>query len=269
MRYPAATWRGPIPASNYRAGAMGAIRGVTIHHMDGSLASTDGVFRTPGLGRSAHFGTGRDGTVYQWVDTDDVAYHACNANWTGYIGIENDDSGQDLPLTDAQITALRALIDWLGIDKKLMAAMTDTGVGYHGQFPGDCATHWGQTACPGVMVDQLPLLIADAPVHVDTASTSGGPTPMKLTPYGSSYLQYGVDTTGMLLQSTYDKDLKLVEQDKKLLAANRPSSDVEVLVLADGRILIGTEDTAGHNRAISYRPGSGYFDARGGALALP
>lgn len=157
---PGAVWRGPLPASNYAKGRAHPIVGVTIHHMDGTLASTDSVFRQPGYQRSAHFGTGRDGTIYQWVDTDDVSYHACNANWTGYIGIENDDQGDDLPLTTAQLVAIHSIIVWLGVPLVPMANMTDAGIGYHGQFPGDCSTHWGRTACPGVMVDQIPAIIS-------------------------------------------------------------------------------------------------------------
>lgn len=199
-RYPGAAWRGPIPLSNFSTSPLGVIKGVTIHHMDGSLASTDNVFRKPGYGRSAHFGTGRDGTVYQWVDTSHVAYHACNANWTGYIGIENDDEGADLPLTDTQITAIRGIIDWLGIDKKLMTSMSDTGVGYHGQFPGPCATHWGQTACPGSMIDQLPLLIA-APAPQEAAAMAAISVPNPANP--ARIDQFYVDTNGHLIQKYY------------------------------------------------------------------
>lgn len=260
MRYPGAVWRGPIPSSNYAKGHTRVV-GVTIHHMDGTLASTDGVFRRDGYARSAHFGTGRDGTVYQWVDTDDIAYHACNANWTGYIGIENDDGGQDLPLSDAQIAAVRAIIDWLGVDKKLMVGMGDSGIGYHGQFPGDCSTHWGRTACPGAIVAQLPLLVAPAPILP-------AKDPMKLVAYNATWLQFGVDVAGNLIQSTYDQSLNLVpnEQDVVVLKGNRPSSDVAVEVLLDLRIFVGCEDINGKNRAINFRPGLGWYGANGAHL---
>jgi hypothetical protein len=260
--YPGAVWRGPIPTSNYAKGRSVPVRGVTIHHMDTILATCDALFRQPGYQRSAHFGTGRDGTVYQWVDTDDVAYHACYANWSGYLGIENDDNANDDPLTDAQITAIRGIIDWLGIPKVLMVNMTDPGIGYHGQFPGDCSTHWGQTACPGSMVAQLPLLIAPAPTPVPTKESPD----VKMVLYNNTWLQFNVDTAGDLIQSTYDANLVLVAQDQVVLGGNRPSSDVTVDVLADQRILVGTEDPNGKNRAINYRPGLGWYDASGNHL---
>ena len=158
---PFAEWRGPLPASNYAPGQMGAIIGVTVHHMDGSLASADGWFHNPSAGSSAHFGISYDGHVVQWVDTNDVSYHACRANWTGYVGIENesDPDRPDAPPTGAQIESMGAIIRWLGVPAIPATDPLSGGVGYHRQFPGACSVAWGQTACPGQgFVDAIPAI---------------------------------------------------------------------------------------------------------------
>lgn len=165
MRAPFAEWRGPLPAANYAPGQMGQVIGVTVHHMDGSLASADGWFHNPSAGSSAHFGVGYDGHIVQWVDTDSVAYHACRANWTGWVGIENesDPNVPDGPPTDAQIAAMGQIISWLGVPAVPATSPTSGGVGYHRQFPGACNAAWGQTSCPGQgFVDAIPRICAAA-----------------------------------------------------------------------------------------------------------
>lgn len=160
-RYPYAEWRGPVPAANYAPGQMGNVVGVTVHHMDGSLSSADGSFHDPARGASAHFGISYDGHVVQWVDTNDVAYHACRANWTGWIGIENE-SDPNLPdgaPTGAQIESMGLLIRWLGVNPVPAIGPESGGVGYHRQFGGPCSVGWGQTACPGQgFIDAIPAI---------------------------------------------------------------------------------------------------------------
>ena len=73
MRYPGAEWR-PISV-NYRTGGNTPALAI-IHIMQGTLAGTDSWFRNPAAEVSAHFGVGKDGTVIQWVDTSDTAWHA-------------------------------------------------------------------------------------------------------------------------------------------------------------------------------------------------
>lgn len=161
---PGAQWR-PIPQSNYSPGRSHPIIGVTVHHVDGSLASADGWFHNPRAGTSSHFGIGYDGTIYQWVDTDDVAYHACQANWTGWIGIENESATNNVdgPPTDAQIAAMGRIIAWLGIPAVPATSPSSGGVGYHRQFGGDCSVAWGQTSCPGRgFIDAIPRICAAA-----------------------------------------------------------------------------------------------------------
>lgn len=160
---PFAEWRGPLPSQNYHAGNTVPWIGVTIHHMDGSLASADASFHDPNRGASAHFGIDFDGRVVQWVNTNDVAYAACQANWTGWVQIENaSDPGQpDAPPTPQQIASMGQIIQWLGTSPTPATSPLSGGVGYHRQFGGLCQVAWGQTACPGQgFIDAIPAICA-------------------------------------------------------------------------------------------------------------
>ena len=164
-RCPFAIWRGADP-SNYRSGRGHVVIGMTVHHADASLASADGYFRSqhePGHESSACFGVDFDGTLYQWVDTDDADYHACQAQYEGYVGCENasDPARPDDPPTDAQIAMMAKLALWLGVPPFAITARGQAGIGYHTQFPGPCGEAWGQTACPGQgFIASIPKIVA-------------------------------------------------------------------------------------------------------------
>lgn len=160
-----ARWRGPLPASNYSTAPLGPPRTLVVHHIDGTLASADALFHTPGVQRSAHAGTGRDGTLYQWVDEAMTAYAQCAGNWgIGAVSVENDDGGADLPPTDAQLITLGHVGRALGIVGIPATSPTSGGVAYHHQFGGPCETAWGQTDCPGRFVEYIDA-ICDAINH--------------------------------------------------------------------------------------------------------
>lgn len=158
---PGATWRGPLPGSNYSTAPLGRARTLVVHHMGGTLAGTDATFRTPGVQRSAHLGTGRDGTLWQWVDESETAYAQCAGNWgIGAVSVENDDGGADLTLTPAQIDQLAHVALVLGIPGVPASSPTSGGIAYHKQFGGDCSVAWGLTDCPGAMVAQIGAICA-------------------------------------------------------------------------------------------------------------
>lgn len=162
---PGATWRGPLPSSNWSTAALGVPRTLVVHHIDGTLASADALFRTPGVQRSAHYGTGRDGTLFCWVDEAATAYAQCAGNWgIGAVSVENDDGGADLPPSDAQLATLGQLGRALGIVGIPATSPTSGGVAYHRQFGGPCDSAWGQTDCPGVFADYIGA-ICDAINH--------------------------------------------------------------------------------------------------------
>lgn len=146
--YPAAEKRLLAPGLNHSSGGMGAIHGVVVHVVVGSLAAADGAFHKPGFGASAHFGVDEVGHVMQWVDTHDKAWAeaAGNPNW---ISIET--AGKpETPLTDAQLQAVAALVRWVhdthpGWPLQVTDSPDGQGVGTH--VMGGAA--WGGHSCPG------------------------------------------------------------------------------------------------------------------------
>ncbi|MEU9388679.1 peptidoglycan-binding protein [Streptomyces sp. NPDC048324] len=148
-RFSGATWR-PIPR-NFTDGGQDAVYGVVIHIMDGTLAGTDSWFRNSGAQASSHFGTGRSGQLYQWVDTSDRAWAQAGGNRT-WLSIENEGRGGDA-LTDAQLNRCAEVLAWAhktyGVPLQLTTSTTGRGLGYHGM--GGSA--WGgHTSCPGSKV---------------------------------------------------------------------------------------------------------------------
>lgn len=170
-RYSGATWR-PIPI-NHTKGGQSAVYGVVIHIMDGTLAGTDSWFRNPDAQASSHFGTGKDGTIYQWVDTADRAWAQAGGNST-WLSIENEGRGGDA-LTDAQINRCADILRWAhetyGVPLQVTNDPNGRGLGWHGM--GGSA--WGgHPNCPGSKI------VAQLPEIVKRAGGSGGtPTPSR------------------------------------------------------------------------------------------
>jgi N-acetyl-anhydromuramyl-L-alanine amidase AmpD len=66
------TWRG---SPNYWSGRNGyTITAIVDHIMQSSIASADAWFKNQNSEVSAHFGVARDGTIYQWVRTENTAW---------------------------------------------------------------------------------------------------------------------------------------------------------------------------------------------------
>lgn len=62
----------PINFTKGRAGHKPVA--IVIHLMDGTLAGTDAWFRNPAAQASTHYGVGLDGTTYQWVEEENMAW---------------------------------------------------------------------------------------------------------------------------------------------------------------------------------------------------
>lgn len=107
-----AQWLG-VPASNFMPGRNAAqIQTVIIHTMVGTLAGANGRFQNASAQVSAHYGVQLDGSLVQWVNEADTAYHAgdWSVNLTS-IGIEHEDGGNyDAPRTDALYKTAAALV---------------------------------------------------------------------------------------------------------------------------------------------------------------
>lgn len=159
--YGGAQWR-PISV-NYNSGGNSP-RLLIVHIMQGTLAGTDSWFRNPSAQVSAHFGVGKDGTIYQWVNTKDTAWHAADAN-NHSIGVECEGySGQTL--TTAQRNSVAVIYAWAHKQHGAISMWLNTnptsgsGLSWHGL--GGVA--WGNHPdCPGTpIVDQLPLVLSKA-----------------------------------------------------------------------------------------------------------
>lgn len=137
---------------NYRAGGNRP-RLLIVHIMEGTLEGTDSWFRNPASEVSAHFGTGRDGTLYQWVSTDDQAWHAVAANAYS-IGVENEgDAGERL--TTVQLDVLAKLFAWAHRSYPDIALWLNTrpysgqGLSWHGLGGWPWGNH---PDCPGLPI---------------------------------------------------------------------------------------------------------------------
>ena len=74
-----------IASPNFSTGRRGfRPEAVVVHIMEGTLAGTDAWFQNPASQVSAHYGIGQSGTVHQYVDEENTAWHAGrrhNASW--------------------------------------------------------------------------------------------------------------------------------------------------------------------------------------------
>lgn len=132
-----------------------------VHIMQDTLDHVDSLFRNPASQRSSHFGVGRDGRVYQWVDTDDKAWHAVDAN-SKALGVEHAGFAGN-PLTDSALEVTSQLYAWSYHKYPAISLwlntnpVTGSGLSWHGLG----GTSWGgHTGCPGQpIVDQLPKIL--------------------------------------------------------------------------------------------------------------
>ncbi|MFF9268630.1 N-acetylmuramoyl-L-alanine amidase [Streptomyces rochei] len=155
-----ASWR-PIPV-NYTANGQTEVRGVVVHIMAGTLPGTDSWFRNPQARASSHFGTGKAGQLYQWVDTKDRAWAQAAGN-SSWISVENEGKGGDV-LTDKQLDKNALVLAWshqlYSVPLQVASGPSGRGLGWHAM--GGSA--WGgHTACPGPkIVAQLPEIVRRA-----------------------------------------------------------------------------------------------------------
>jgi N-acetyl-anhydromuramyl-L-alanine amidase AmpD len=93
---------------------------IVVHISAGSLTSMTNWFSTPGSQASAHYGVGKDGSILQYVEESNKAWHAGRVNNPSFklykpginpnlytIGIENE--GQDL--ANATVEQMRSLCE--------------------------------------------------------------------------------------------------------------------------------------------------------------
>lgn len=144
-----AEWRGPVP--NKTPSGMYMHKGLVLHIMQGTLEGTDSWFHNPKAQVSAHFGVGKDGTIYQWVNAHDKAWAEVSGN--GYwISVENEGKTGEL-LTQAQVEANAKIYAWahrsFGCKLQLANEPGGEGLGYHSMGGADWGNH---PDCPGHLI---------------------------------------------------------------------------------------------------------------------
>ena len=163
VRFSGAQWR-PINTNFNQGGNRPRL--YIVHIMEGSLDGTDSWFRQSRAQASSHFGVGKDGTIYQWVETNDTAWHAGTAN-DHSIGVENAGFATEA-LTQDQLDANARIYAWSMRQYDDISAWLNTnpstgsGLSYHGLGVN---IGWGHGACPGPrIIDQLPTILKRAKI---------------------------------------------------------------------------------------------------------
>lgn len=123
---------------------------LAILHVDaGDTYDLHDYFATRSGGVESHFHIAKDGTVFQYRDTD----HEADANSAANpfaVSIETQGLGSG-EWTPQQLTAIKALLVWLAkthnIPMRVANAWNGSGVGYHTLYMAEWAG--GPRACPG------------------------------------------------------------------------------------------------------------------------
>lgn len=171
---PGATYR-PVP--NFTRNGQEEVRGLVVHIMDGTLMGTDSWFRNPVSKASSHWGTGRNGTLYQWVGTEHRAWAQGNGN-RAWLSSENEGRGGET-LTEQQLDRNAEIFAWIhktydDVPLRRATGPDDRGLGWHGM--GGKA--WGNHPdCPGPkIVAQLDEIVKRAAAIVGKKPAPGGST---------------------------------------------------------------------------------------------
>lgn len=166
--YPGAVYE-PIGVTPGRGsnGNMHAYLGIVLHCNDAEsldLYSFEKNNLNTG-GATSHFQVLKDGTVYQYIDTQYSSWCQSAGNDT-YLSIESEGKAGE-QATAQQITAIAGILRWghqiHGIALQIANAPGQLGFGWHGMG----APSWGHAVCPGVRKDQRAAMLAAA-INPDT-----------------------------------------------------------------------------------------------------
>jgi len=148
------------------------VEAVVIHVIDGSQQACDETFlnRTLDLKRSAHYSIGRTGTIHQYVDEQDTAFH-CGVvdqpTWQGLkrgpdgkvinpnfftIGIEHEGRADD-PWPDAMYAASAELLSDISSRYPALGQLSRRNVVMHREIRAS-------KSCPGSQADLARLILA-------------------------------------------------------------------------------------------------------------
>jgi hypothetical protein len=202
---------------------MGPITMGVFHVMQGTVAGTDQWFHDPAAQVSAHFGVGKDGTVYQWVDTDRVAWAEAAYNSVA-ISIEHEGFIGEF-LTPEQVDADVLLVRWLAATYADLRSDRAHWFG-HGQLGTAGGNH---PDCPGdrILSDMASILL-EATYPIDPQPQPQTPTQEQqmnaVVINGQPYV-YGASPQGHVLQYFVDAQGKWQCVDlTDAVQANNPGS---------------------------------------------
>lgn len=154
-KYAGAVWR---PLRNFTKDGQDDVYGLVVHIMEGTFEGTRSWFDSPEARASSHFGTSREGSLEQWIDTKDRAWAQAAGNRT-WISVENEGKVPQA-LTDKQLERVAQVFAWLvrtyKIPYQVSHSPTTKGLGYHRM--GGAA--WGGHSCPGdAIIHQLQKIV--------------------------------------------------------------------------------------------------------------
>ncbi len=140
---PGVSWR-PVPS---RSGPMQAHYGLVLHVQVGDN-SCYGEFDNPNNQASSTWWIAKDGTIEQYVDSDDAAWTEAAGNFT-WDSVETEGFPTE-SLTDAQVVSLARIYVWgvqtYGWPLQLTDDPNGRGLGWHGMGGWPWGGHFG---CPG------------------------------------------------------------------------------------------------------------------------
>lgn len=215
-RMPGAIWS-PSPNFN-KGGVTRPARGVVLHTADGTVGGTVGWQHNPASEVSSYFVTGKDGSIFQCVDTDDKAWTQGTGN-EAWIGIENEGHGETGdPLTAKQLAAVALIYAWCHAQYGIPFTITDTpnarGLGWHGM---GASIGWGHPGCPGEAIKAQRAEILEVAQGVHAAS--GPQTEDLLTTVAVGVAANGRDSTARPIPAF---DAVLLENGARV-AGDKPS----------------------------------------------
>lgn len=228
------------PTPNCTTGGQDSVHGVVLHIMEGTLDGSDSWFRNPAAQASAHFGVGKNGTIYQWVDTADRAWAQAAGNRT-WLSIEHEGYAGDV-LTAKQLAATASIVAWAaktyGFPLVISDDVNGKGLGWHGMG----GISWGgHTGCPGepIKAQRAAILIAAKVINAPA------PTP---TPSGSTYTVKKGDTLGQIAANhgvTLDALLAANPAFRAHPDSIQPGDKINIPAAATKYVIVKSGDTLG------------------------
>jgi len=171
--------------SNFQKTGMRKPKGLIIHISQApQLSSIYNWFNNPNqtiqtangpkkVTSSAHFGIGLDGTIWQFVDTDHMAYAQGPGN-PDYLSVEHVGFAGNA-LADPQVNALawlfRFLSDMYCFPIQSADAAGQSGLGYHSMGAG-----WGHPQCPGPAIIDQRQRVVELAYKMGQNSSGGEPS---------------------------------------------------------------------------------------------